>query len=414
MQFADNPQAWHEVPPTAGLPLHLSNLLPGRADLGKAIANFLQVEHAQLESSGTAALVIALHALHDIAPHRHVVIIPAYTCPLVALAVAQAGLSVRICDLLPDSLALDTEMLAELCDSSTLAILPTHLFGRVSAIASVQTIAQDCGAWVIEDAAQALGAKVGNASVGSCSDIAIFSLAVGKGLSIYEGGILIARDPAIRAACAAASQRLASARPLVEVQRAAELAAYTLLYRPFLLPLAYGRPLRHALYLDDWLAAAGDYFPARTVLHRPGKWRQAVGVRALKRLAAFQADLHQQAVRRLPQLRAIKGITVLEDEEGKGIWPVFTILMPDRAGRDAALQTLWGSGCGVSLPFVHALPDYPYLQELMPAAALEKRALPNARRLAGRILSISNSPWLDDASFSFICATLANICKPSY
>lgn len=414
MQFADNPQAWHEVPPTAGLPLHLSDLLPGRADLAKAIAGFLQVEHAQLESSGTAALVVALHALHGIAPQRHIVIIPAYTCPLVALAVAQAGLSVRICDLLPDSLALDTTMLTELCDSSTLAILPTHLCGRVSTIADIQKIAQTCGAWVIEDAAQALGAKVADGNVGSQSDVAIYSLAVGKGLSIYEGGILVTRDPAVRAACAAASKRLAPARPLVEAQRAIELAAYGLLYRPALLPLAYGRPLRHALYLDDWLAAAGDRFPARTVLHKPGKWRQAVGVRALKRLPAFQADLHQLAVRRLPELRAINGITVLEDEEGKGTWPVFAILMPDRADRDAALQVLWGSGCGVSLPFVHALPDYPYLQELMPAAALEKRALPNARRLAGRILSISNSPWLDDASFSYICATLANICKRSY
>ncbi len=414
MQFADNPQAWHEVPPTAGLPLHLSDLLPGRAGLATAIADFLQVEHAQLESSGTAALIVALHALHDMAPHRHIVVIPAYTCPLVALAIAQAGLTLRICDLRPDSLALDPVMLATLCDSSTLAILPTHLCGRISAIADVQAIAQACGAWVIEDAAQALGARIGSDSVGSQSDIAIYSLAVGKGLSIYEGGILTTRDPAIRAACAAASQRLAPARPLVEAKRAVELAAYALLYRPSLLPLVYGRPLRHALYLDDWLAAAGDRFPARTVLHRPGKWRQAVGVRALKRLATFQTYLHQQAVRRLPQLRAINGITILEDEEGKGTWPVLTILMPNRADRDAALQALWGSGCGISLPFVHALPDYPYLKELMPAAALDKRALPNARRLAGRILSISNSPWLDDASFSYICATLANICKRGY
>jgi len=412
MQFADNPQAWHEVPPTAGLPLRLSDLLPGRAKLATAIADFLQIEYAQLESSGTAALVIALHALHGMAPQRNVVIIPAYTCPLVALAVAQCGLNLRICDLQPDSLAMDPVMLANLCDSNTLAIVPTHLCGRITAIATAQACARDCGAWVIEDAAQALGAKVGSTSVGSNSDLAIFSLAVGKGLSIYEGGILTARDPAIRAACAAASQRLAPTRPWLEVQRASELAAYALLYRPALLPLAYGRPLRHALHLDDWLAAAGDRFPVQTILHRPGSWRQAVGTRALKRLPAFQARLHQQAVRRLPLLRAISGIKVLEDEEGKGIWPVFTVLMPDRTARDAALQALWGSGCGISLPFVHALPDYSYLTEIMPAAALEKRALPNARRFASRVLTISNSPWLDEASFSYICARLTAICNP--
>lgn len=411
MHFADNPQAWQEVPPTAGLPLHLSDLLPGKADLAAAIADFLHVEHAQLASSGTAALIIALQALHDMAPQRNAVIIPAYTCPLVALAVAQCGLSLRICDLLPESLAMDPVMLASLCDSSTLAILPTHLCGRISAIASALTCAKNSGAWVIEDAAQALGARIRQHSVGSKSDLTIFSLAVGKGLSIYEGGILIARDPAIRAACAAVGARLAPARPLLEARRMLELSAYAVVYRPSLLPLVYGRPLRHALYLDDWLDAAGDLFPARTVLHRPGKWRQSVGVSALKRLTAFQAHIHEQAMQRLPQLRTISGITVLEDEEGRGTWPVFVLLMPNHTCRNAALQALWGRGCGVSLPFVHALPDYPYLRDLMPTAAQEILAMPNARMLAARVLTISNSPWLDDAGFADICATLDAICK---
>ncbi|MFJ7566576.1 DegT/DnrJ/EryC1/StrS family aminotransferase [Herminiimonas sp. NPDC097707] len=411
MPFAESKNARYEVPPTAGLPLYLSDLLPGSADLAAAIAHFLNVEHVQLESSGTAALVISLHALHDIAPTRDVVIVPAYTCPLVALAVAQCGLTLRICDLLPDSLSMDPVMLASLCDASTLAILPTHLCGRICAVAPIQICARACGAWVIEDAAQALGARVDGHSVGTESDLAIFSLAVGKGLTIYEGGILIARDAAVRAACAEASARLAPARPLVECQRSLELAAYTVLYRPSLLPLAYGKPLRRALQVNDWLEAAGDRFPTRTVLHRPGKWRQAVGVRALTRLAAFQTSTREQALRRLPQLRAIEGVVPFEDEEGSGTWPVLSLLMPDHSRRDAALQALWGMGCGVSLPFVHALPDYTYLNELIPAAAQDQHALPNARMLATRVLTISNSPWLDDATFASICNTLARICK---
>src|SRR2546427_8158285 len=81
------------LPPTAGLPLRAADLLPwGDADLATALAQWLGVPAVQLECSGTSALMVALQTLRRLAPGRSEVIAPAYTCPLVALAVAHCGL----------------------------------------------------------------------------------------------------------------------------------------------------------------------------------------------------------------------------------------------------------------------------------------------------------------------------------
>ena len=100
-----------EIPPTGGLPLCFADLLPSfGADFVAEAKGFLGVEHAGLECSGTACLVVILTALKRRSARRTVVV-PAYTCPLVALAVAHCGLTLQICDLAPDSLDLDFEML---------------------------------------------------------------------------------------------------------------------------------------------------------------------------------------------------------------------------------------------------------------------------------------------------------------
>ncbi len=397
------------APPTAGLPLRFADLLPGPdSDLEGALAEFLGLADVQLECSGTAALVVALTALHRLAPRRHGVVVPAYTCPLVALAVAHCGLRLQVCELRPDSLDMDPAALAALCDHDTLAVLPTHLGGRITDTHAAQACARAVGAWVIEDAAQALGARVGSHSVGAASDIAFFSLAVGKGLTIFEGGALVARDPALRDALRQASADAIPFRLGWELRRSVELLGYAALYRPGGLRWAYGRPLRQALARGDWIEAAGDDFDAAIPLHHVGAWRRTVGVQALARLPDFLATTARQAAGRLARLRAIPGLQVLGDSPAlagtQGTWPVLLVLLPHGAARDAVLRELWGAGCGLSLPFVHTLPDYERYAAVVPRAAPHE--LPNARSTAARLLAISNSPWLGDAAFERVCAAL--------
>ncbi|PXV58632.1 dTDP-4-amino-4,6-dideoxygalactose transaminase [Dyella jiangningensis] len=391
-----------ELPPTAGLPLRLTDLGPGRAPFAQRVADWLGVDQLQLECSGTAAMVVALRAMHRLRPQRDEVIVPAWTCPLVALAIHRAGLKLRLCDLAPDHFDMDFVELCTHAGPRTLAIVPTHLAGRVADVNAALDVAHRVGAYVLEDAAQALGAKQGGHTVGLLGDAGFFSLAVGKGLTLFEGGLLLTRDPVLRDAFAVSHEATTRPDAKMDWQRALELIGYTLAYRPSLLPLAYGRPLRKALAQNDPVAAVGDDFGPDIPLHTVSAWRQAVGARALPRLPAFLKATRAQAKRRVERLRRIHGVTVFDDQPGQqGVWPFLLLTLPTEAQRDAALKTLWTAGLGVSRLFIHALPDYGYLREIV-----ADTSLPNARSFAARSLTITNSPWLDDATFESICTVL--------
>jgi len=402
--------AWREVPPTAGLPLQWLDFDPRRKrpPLEETLAAFLGVPSVQLECSGTAALVIALTTLkrHSI---RRSVIIPAYTCPLVALAVLHCGLKPLLCDLEPSSFEFHGPTLARLFGSDVLAIITTHLGGRFCDLVPVISAARRCGAFVIEDAAQSLGASRRGVNAGTMGDIGVFSLAAGKGLTLYEGGALVANDSALRDALQKTSAEFAPYEPSWEWRRSLQLLAYGLFYRPGMLRFAYGAPLRRALRKGRMLEAIGDDFSSTIPLHRVGAFRRNIGARAAARLPAFLDALAMQAAIRRRILQSVPGITVIGDADyTRGTWPFFMIIMPSSEARDGALDQLWTAGVGVTRLFIHALPDYPYLQ-----AQLGAYDIPNARDFAARMLTISNSPWLVEKDFHRICSVLADAAGPS-
>lgn len=396
-----------ELPPTAGLPLHWRDLAGSHASLSGCLARMLGVEATLTTCSGTAALVIALATL-SADRSRHEVIVPAYTCPLVAFAVAHCGLSLRVCDLEDGGLGMDPGELASLCGPRTLAIVPTHLGGRVVDIDPARRCAARWGAAVIEDAAQALGARHADGTpAGMAGDIGFYSLAAGKGLSMYEGGALVSRHPDMHARMQSAARELAPARRLWELRRSLELLGYAMFYRPRGLSLVYGRPLRRALRRRDVEAAAGDVFSARIPLHRVGQWRQSVAARAALRLPAFQQALREQAQVRMDRLRGIPGLWIAGDADGaQGTWPVLMLGLPDATTRDRVLDELWHAGLGVGVPFARALPDYACLRGIVPG-----QAAPHARDFAARVLTIGNSPWLEDAEFARIVAVVEHACR---
>ena len=395
----------YEVPPTAGLPLHWRDLLAGNAAaLASGLASLIGVP-VQLACSGTACLVLALNELRGTS-RRSSVVIPAYTCPLVPLAILHAGLRVELCDVLPGHFDLAPDALAAACGPDTLAVIPTHLGGRVANVPLAVATAARVGAFVIEDAAQALGARAGTASVGTLGDAGFFSLAAGKGLTTFEGGILVTRDPERRRKARTAGASLPY-RPILEAWRALELLAYAAGYNPAVLALAYGWPLRRRLHRRDLLSAVGDNLDGPIPLHRLSAWRQAVAASALARLPAFQRQLERQALERCALVQQVSGLDVLVDRSGdRGVWPVLMVLMPGPVERDAALARLWASGTGVARMFLNAIPDYPYLKGRVPAVDV-----PHARALADRLLTVSNSPWLGDDRFSTILGELGEAAR---
>lgn len=396
-------ESLRETPPTAGLPLGWSDFVrspPYSLDAG--LATLFDLPSPQIECSGTAALIVILATLKQ-NNMRRTVIIPAYTCPLVPLAIRHCGLEPVLCDVRPGHFDLSPQALEKLCSDDTLAIVVTHLGGRVADLATAAAVANRHGARVIEDAAQALGARYRNQPVGTVGDAGFFSLAVGKGLTLYEGGVLVTRDAGLRRAFAETSARMVPDSRLWEIRRLVELAGYAALYRPYGLRMAYGMPRRHALRRGRLIEAVGDDFSPAIPLHRVGARRRAIGANALSRLPAFLGTLAAQAMERKERLAQIPGIALIDDPAGdQGAWPFLMVLMPSKRARDAALARLWPTNLGVSRLFIHALPDYPYL-----AGDLGNPHIPGARDLAARLLTISNSPWLNDAGFARLCAVLA-------
>ena len=374
--------------------------VPGRS-LEAGLVSLLKLPPVQIECSGTAALIVALATLKN-ASTRRSVIIPAYTCPLVALAILQCGLRPIVCDLRRNHFDLCPQTLEEVCGEDTLAIVPTHLGGRVADVENVIAIARRVGALVIEDAAQSMGATWRGHPVGIQGDAGFYSMAVGKGLTIYEGGVLVARDESMRWSLRNTGEWIAPCNRILEIRRMMELACYAALYRPVGLRVAYGIPLRRALGNENLIEAAGDVFSAGIPLHKVSAWRKAVGANALTRLSAFLETLTAQGTARKTELTGIPGVTVMDDPEGgRGVWPFLMVLMATEKARDAALGQLWPAGLGVGRLYIHALPDYPYL-----AVPIGKADVPNARDFAARMLTISNSPWLHETDFRRVLSVL--------
>jgi perosamine synthetase len=390
-----------EIPPTAGLPLRWRDLLNLSGELAPALARQFSLPLPALTCSGTAALIIALRVLQQRMPGRTRLIVPAYTCPLVALAAHYCPpLRVVPCDLQPDSIDLDERQLAQLCDESTLAVVVTHLAGRVADVDAAKRIAGAVGATIIEDAAQAMGALDDGRSVGLKGDVGFFSMALGKGLTTAEGGVLFSRDPVLHQALHRHCRQDLPFSLRWELQRSAELWGYALLYQPRGLHYVYGNALRKALANGDEVAAVGDDFSVYDIpLHRLGGYRQKVGAAALARLPDHLQQGRVRALRRAARLNALPGVTVIMDRPGQqGTWPFLMVVMPSADTRDAAMARLWTSGLGVTRLFIHTLPGYAeVLPLLQPGGDITR-----AQAFAARTLSISNSHWLSDALFEQI------------
>lgn len=396
-----------ELPPTAGLPLVLGDLFGSGAEADARLAATLGHEGPILVSSGAGGLWLALETLKSLRPERRVVVLPGFTCPLVALAVQQAGLLPRLCDTRAGHFDLDPDALRRTCGEDTLAVITTHLGGRVADAAGATAIAHAAGAYLVEDAAQALGASTASGPVGLAGDIGVFSLGAGKGLSIFAGGLLVAKDARIRDALRAVEARWVPSLPGLESARMLQVLGLWALYRPAGLWFAYGRPLRAQLARGDLVGALAERFDPRIRVHRVGPWRRGVAARAARRLAGFLDAGRERAARIIPRLESIAGVEVLRDAVGDiGSWPYFLLRLPDEASRDRALDVLWTAGLGVSRAFCHALPDYPEL-----AGFLGHADLPQARDFAARTLTVTNSPWLREDELERILAALRAACQ---
>ena len=172
----------------------------GRYSLGseveqfeKSFAAYCGSKHAIAVNSGTSAIVVALKALGI--GEGDEVIVPGMTFVATATAVRETRAVPVIIDVDPNTFCLDPNHLDAALTPATKAVLPVHLYGRLSDMSAINQFADAHGLAVVEDAAQAHGAKRDGVLAGAFGDVGCFSFYPAKNLGAFgEGGAITTND----------------------------------------------------------------------------------------------------------------------------------------------------------------------------------------------------------------------------
>jgi perosamine synthetase len=406
---------FNEIPPTAGFRLHARDFLPllpaeGRqASENRLESNFrhyLNVPYARVVSSGTAAFYVILESLKLLSA-RKTVIIPSYICPLIPLAIKRAGLKIEVCDINRDNFCYESSMLAELCrrNNDILAILAVHLAGLPADLDVIKEIAGEYGIFIIEDCAQALGASYKGSKAGTMGDFAFFSLGLGKGITTYAGGALIANSSELAQLVERSMQRFVKSSVLSESFLLFLLTGYWLFYRPSLFWFVFKLPQSFWRWRGyDLKAAMEDFtidFPVRTV----SPARQLIGHRQFERLDQEIEQQRQKAFFYFSGLREIKGLSLVGELPGSAAtYPFVTVIFDSPEQRGKAVRAFAKTHLGASFVYALAVADYGYLTGIVP-----DRNCSNARSLSARTLTLSTSTFLTDDDLAATVEILKNL-----
>ena len=156
---------------------------------------FVGAGHGIAVSNGTVALHLALVAL-DIGPGDEV-IVPDLTFAATINAVLYCGATPVIVDVDPETWCMGLADVEAACTPRTRAIIPVHLYGRPAEIGPIARFARERGIFVIEDCAEAHGARYENRPVGQFGDVGCFSFYANKIVTTGEGGMCLTSDPEI-------------------------------------------------------------------------------------------------------------------------------------------------------------------------------------------------------------------------
>jgi len=296
---------------------------PAIADFEERFAQYHEMEHAIAASFGRMACFYVLRAL-DVPPGSEI-IFPALTFWVVPEIARRAGLKPVFVDVDPSTFNIDPTKIAAAITERTRAIVPTHLYGQPCDMDEVMRIAERHDLIVVEDCAQAAGARYRGRQVGTFGKAAFFSFQLLKGINTYGGGMALTNDAAFaeRIRAQAESEPLQSRGDLLK-RFAAGLAVRTLVSpKGFTF---WGVPIQatasvfgshdFSKYLWEKIRPL-DRFP-RNYRQRYSNVQAILGLRALAKLDEFNARSREHAEqysRGLADCRAVQTPRLLPGAE---------------------------------------------------------------------------------------------------
>jgi perosamine synthetase len=332
------------------------------------------VRHVFPLSSGTAALTVALKALGSIAG-RTDVILPAYTCFTVPAAVVQAGLRPVLCDIGPDSFDFDHGQLARLVNRRTLAVIVHHLFGIPSDVARVRRICALHGAFVVEDAAQAMGIETSGRMLGTLGDVGIFSLGRGKHVTCGEGGVVVTNVASVASAVARQYRSVPGAAfndALIGLAKTTMMCAFI---RPWLYWIPAGLP---------FLRLGETTYPTRVVVRRLSGMHAGLMRRMRPRMERARRMRSRTAAQLRSRLRLPSRVG--GDRHPYLRLPVYATTPEEKTRMFAVSQR---RGLGLALGYPSAVSEIPELRSQFCG-----QQFPNATRVSAHLLTLPTHHWL--------------------
>jgi dTDP-4-amino-4,6-dideoxygalactose transaminase len=320
------------------------------ATFERAFAAYIGVRHAVGVGNGGDALALALQAAR-IGPGDEV-ILPANTYIATALAVSSVGARPVLVDCDPATYTLDVAAVAAALTPRTRAVIPVHLAGQPAAMAPLLDLARARDLVVIEDAAQAHGARYRGRTCGALGALGCFSFYPSKNLGACGDGGMVVTDDAALAARLRLLGNYGQREKYVHVVR--------------------GRNSR----LDTLQAAI-------------------LAVK-LPHLEAWNAARRRHAARYRELLAGVGDLTFQQPSpEDTPVYHLFII----ETARRAALQRYLAAR-GVQTGIHYPIPIH--LQAAYADLGYRPGAFPHAERLAQRALSLPMYPELTDAQIAYV------------
>lgn len=309
----------------------------------REFAAYCGAAHGVGLSNGLDALQLGLRAL-GVQPGDEV-IVPSNTFIATWFAVSQCGATPVPVEPVAGTFNIDPARIRAAITPRTRVIIPVHLYGQPADIDPILAIAREHGLRVLEDAAQAHGARYKGTRIGAHADAVTWSFYPGKNLgALGDGGALTTNAAAI-------AERVRALRN-------------------------YGSQVK---YVSD---VQGGNHRLDTV--------QAAALRVkLKHLDAWNARRQQLATRYTAELQGTGLVLPMVPE---GITPVWHLYVVQTPHRDALQQHLADAGIGALIHY----PIPPHLQKAYAAAGYAKGRFPLAERMADEVLSLPMGPQLSD------------------
>jgi dTDP-4-amino-4,6-dideoxygalactose transaminase len=329
------------------------------AEFERAFARYCEVEHCVAVNSGTSALHLALLGL-GVGPGDEVVTTP-MTFVATAWAISYVGATPVFVDIDPVSRTMDPDAVARAIAPRTRAVMPVHLYGQPADLTPILDVAAAHGVPVVEDAAQAHGARYRGRRVGGLGRVGCFSFYPGKNLGAYgEGGALVTNDGDL-------AERVRRLRDHGQRRR-------------------YDHETVGFNYRMDALQGA------------------VLGVK-LASLDGWNASRRRLAARYRESLADVPGVTgPTEFADRESVYHLYVIETDDR---DALARRLGEAGIETGLHYptpVHLQPAYRHLN-------LGPGAFPHAERLARRCLSLPLFPTMTDAQVTRVAGAVRAHCR---